>query len=311
MGISNTEGGAVESLGNPRWKFPMRSKLFVPGSRPELFPKAQKSAADALSFDLEDAVVADRKAEARSEVAAFLRANSELSEKVIVVRVNGLSSLHFQPDIEAVVGAGLDIINLPKIESREDILFAVEVIRKVESASQTGAQVGILANIESPKGLRQALDIATADPRVMGLQIGFTDLSSTCGFRPHNTVALDAVRFSVRCATAEAGIATFDGAFTDVKDGEAFRREAVDARDLGFSGKSCIHPSQVPIANQVYSPTMDQIARAQALLAAAALATQRGLGAFVHEGEMVDVPVIARARSLVNLAARLGIEMQR
>src|SRR5687768_4104031 len=109
--------GSRESL----MQRPMRSKLFVPGSRPELFAKAAASAADALSFDLEDAVAADRKAEARTEVGAFLRGRSTADQKVVVVRVNGLLSGLFEDDLQVIVGPGLDVLNLPMVESGDDV----------------------------------------------------------------------------------------------------------------------------------------------------------------------------------------------
>jgi citrate lyase subunit beta/citryl-CoA lyase len=289
----------------------MRSKLFVPGSRPELFAKALKSDADSLSFDLEDSVVETRKNEARRAIAAFLDNGLGVNEKVVVVRVNGLASGLFQADVEGIVGAGLDVINLPKAESRDDVLTAADAVSKAEEAAGLGRQIGILANIESPKGLRLAYEIATADPRVIGLQLGFVDLSQALGIRAPNRQALDAIRLAVRCAAAEAGIAAYDSAFVDVKDGDAFRRDAEDARNLGFAGKSCIHPSQVPIANEAFAPTQDELARAEALLLAAEEAKQRGVGAFVLDGMMVDVPVIAKAQAVVKLAGKLGMVAQR
>lgn len=305
------EGGVVDSSSTFFSKQPMRSKLFVPGSRPELFAKALAGAADALAFDLEDAVVRERKSEAREAVAAFLRRHMAARDKLAIVRVNGSPGELFLRDIEAVVGAGLDIINLPKVESRDDILKAVDAIAKAEERSGLGRQVGILANIETPRGLRLAFEIATADPRVMGLQAGFMDFSLACGMTSQNKNALNAVRFAVRCASAEAGIAAFDTAFGDVKDSDAFRDEAQEARDLGFAGKSCVHPSQVPIANAVFSPGPEEIARAERILAAASEATERGVGAFVHEGQMIDNPVIAQARAMMTLAAKLGLAPER
>jgi citrate lyase subunit beta / citryl-CoA lyase len=296
----------LKSLNNPRLHLPMRSKLFVPGSRAELFPKALKGEADALSFDLEDSVVEERKDEARKAIAEFLRGLGG-SEKLMVVRVNGLASGKFDADVAGIAGPGLDIINLPKAESREDVLACAEAIAKAEAALGIEPQIGILANIESPKGLRLAHEIAAADPRVMGLQLGFVDLSQAFGIRLPNPQALNTIRLTVRGVAAEAGIAAFDTAFPDVKDSEAFRRDAEDARNLGFAGKSCIHPSQVSLANAVFSPSQEEVARAEALLAAAAEAKQQGVGAFMHDGSMVDVPVIARALSVAKLAERLGM----
>src|SRR5688572_23734634 len=126
----------------------MRSKLFVPGSRPELFAKAMASPADALSFDLEDAVDEARKGEARRELAKFLRTLPPNSGKTIIVRVNGLETPHFQDDIEAIVGPGLDLVNVPKPESPDDIREAAVVIGAAERKAGLHAPIGILANID-------------------------------------------------------------------------------------------------------------------------------------------------------------------
>jgi citrate lyase subunit beta/citryl-CoA lyase len=223
----------------------------------------------------------------------------------MIARVNELGSEWFQADIEMLVGTGLDIINLPKVESADQVHMAVDEISRIERSQSLTKETGILANIETPKGLRLAFEIATANPRVMGLQIGFTDFSRVCGIDSRGRTALSSVRLSVRFAAAEAGIATFDGAFLDVKSPDLFRANAEEARDLGFVGKSCIHPTQVPIANEVFSPDAGEVARAESILAAALEKTQAGVGAFLHEGKMIDAPVISRAKALVSRATAL------
>ena len=285
----------------------IRSKLFVPGSRPELFPKAFQSAADALSFDLEDAVVPAKKAQARLDIACYLSSQSDSNDKVTIVRVNSLSSEYFAADVQALAASNVDVINLPKVESRDDILRALDEITNAQALQRATKTVGILANIETSKGLRLAFEIASADARVVGLQLGFVDFSLACGFSNQNKTALNAVRLGIRFAAAEAGIASYDGAFADVKNPEAFRREAEEARDLGFVGKSCIHPSQIAIANEVFSPSDEEIARAVSILAAVEGATEQGVGAFLHHGKMVDAPIIARARGVIAIAQKLGI----
>ncbi len=258
-----------------------------------------------MSFDLEDAVVSEKKREAREAVASYLRSRAAGRDKIVIVRVNDPSTELFQHDIDAVVGCGLDIVNLPKVESREDILNAVKAIERTESSCGVGTAIGILATIETPKGLRLAAEIATADSRVIGLQIGFSDFASCCGIEGREDSALQAVRVGVRFAAAEAGVAAFDGAFPDVKNTEAYRADAESARRLGFSGKSCIHPSQVPIANEVFSPRPEDIALARSVVAAAEAAAERGIGAIVLDGRMIDKPIVAQAREVLALAARL------
>jgi citrate lyase subunit beta / citryl-CoA lyase len=284
----------------------MRSKLFVPGSRPELFEKAAGSVADALSFDLEDAVAQEKKTEARGHVASFLRSSNSFAGKLIIVRVNEVSSPIFDADVEAIVGPGVNIINVPKVESAADVSRAVEAIARTEKKQGLGAKIGLLANIETPKGLRRAAEIATADPRVMGLQIGFKDLLSRWGIDGRDSGTQQFVRLQVRLAAAEAGIAAYDGAFTDIKQPDAFRTEAEDARRMGFAGKTCIHPSQVPIANEVFAPRAEEIAYAEKVLAAARDAADRGEAVFAMNGQMIDEPIIAQARATMALVAKLG-----
>jgi citrate lyase subunit beta / citryl-CoA lyase len=284
----------------------IRSKLFVPGSRAELFAKAVATSADALSFDLEDAVAESKKEEARAAVSSFLRERN-CGGKIVIVRVNSLSSDLFLQDVEALVGTGLDIINLPKVESREDVQIAAQAIAKAENLLGIEGHVSLLANIETPKGLRLAAEIASSDRRVMGLQVGFSDFLLRCRIDSRNQTVLDALRLGVRFAAAEAGIAAFDGAFVDARQSDAFRAEAEDARRLGFTGKSCIHPAQVPIANEVFSPRTEEIDYAARVLAEADKAAERGAGAFLVDGRMIDNPSIAQARAVVALASHLGI----
>jgi citrate lyase subunit beta/citryl-CoA lyase len=286
----------------------MRSKLFVPGSRPELFGKAMASAADGLSFDLEDAVAEPRKAEARAAVATFLHGlPTDHGGKLLIVRVNGLATPHFAEDVATVAGPGLDVVNLPMVESAADILAAVGALEAAEARLSLPRPIQLMANIETPKGLRLAAEIATAHPRVMGLQIGYADLFEPHGIARDDEAALHSVRMAVRLAAAEARIAAFDGALAAIASPERCRAEAQAARRLGYAGKSCIHPSQIAIVNEAFAPGAAEIARARRVLAAAAEAEAKGVGAFTVDGQMVDIPFILSARALLDLAARLGL----
>jgi len=287
----------------------MRSKLFVPGSRPELFEKAMKSDADALSFDLEDAVDEARKGDARRELAKFLRALPSNPGKVIIVRVNGLETRHFEADLEAIVGPGLDIVNLPKPESADDIRACAAALTKVERKSGMDP-VDILANIESPRALRFAAEIAGASPRVVGLQAGWGDLIEPLAIDRYNPAVIEAIQLQIRIAAGEAGVWACDGAFANIKDLEGYRREAQAARRLGFIGKSAIHPTQVPIANAVFRPTDAEIAHSLRVVDAAQSAAEKGVGAFTVDGRMVDAPFIRRAEAILDLARKLGLIAQ-
>jgi citrate lyase subunit beta/citryl-CoA lyase len=280
----------------------MRSKLFVPGTRPELFDKALASGADALSFDLEDAVARERKAEGRAMVAAWLRQPRPDPSPLIIVRVNPLGSEHFEADIASLVPAGLAILNVPKIESADELRDFVSRLERLEREHGRTEPVAILANIETPRGLRCAAEIALAHPRVIGLQIGFGDLFEPFGIARDEESALAGVRLPVRLAAAEAGIAAYDGAFVGVDDPDGYRRECETARRFGFAGKSCIHPRQIAIANDVFRPSGREIERARKVLMAAEERLGAGIGAFTLDGEMVDEPFIARARAVLALA---------
>jgi citrate lyase beta subunit len=284
----------------------MRSKLFVPGSRPELFAKAMAGPADALSFDLEDAVDESRKAEARREVARFLRELPANCGKTIIVRVNGLDTPHFAADVEAIVGPGLDIVNLPMCESAEDVRECAAALARAER-SHPLEPVGIMPNIESPRALRFAAEIALAGPRVVGLQAGWGDLIEPLGIDRYNPAMIEAIQLQIRIAAGEAGIWAYDGAWANIKDAEGYRREAEAARRLGYLGKSAIHPSQVPIANEVFRPTDDEIAHSLKVVEAARVAAEKGVGAFTVNGRMVDAPFVRRAEAILDLARRLNL----
>lgn len=286
----------------------MRSKLFVPASRPELYPKALASAADAISFDLEDAVEEGAKPAARQALSGlFAGGRTAMQGKLVVVRVNAVETPHFAADLEAIACEAADVLNLPMVESAATVREAVAALERIEAARGLDPRIGILANIESPRGLRLAADIATAHPRVMGLQIGYGDLFSPLGIPMGEPSATQAVRFAVRMAAGEAGIGAYDGAYVDIKNPEGYASDARAAQQMGFVGKSCIHPTQIAIANDVFRPAQADVAHALRVVEAAHDALARGVGAFVVDGRLVDGPFITRAERLVELARRLGM----
>jgi citrate lyase subunit beta/citryl-CoA lyase len=280
----------------------MRSKLFVPASRPELFEKALQSTADALSFDLEDAVAPSQKPQARANLAEFLRGLPPATGKIIVVRVNAFGTGEFEADIAALGSSPIDIINLPMTEDASAVVEAITRIEQNDTAAAHRAK--FLLNIETPSGLRKAADLAVAHPKVTGLQIGYADLLEPCGIARSDRDALAYIRLAVRFAAAEAGIAAYDGAFAAVKDIEGYRAECITAKHHGFSGKSCIHPSQIAAANEIFTPDASEIAWARKVVAAAVEADARGVGAYLVDGHMIDKPFVERARAVVALADR-------
>ncbi|HZZ92887.1 MAG TPA: CoA ester lyase [Usitatibacter sp.] len=285
----------------------MRSKLFVPASRPELFAKAMASEADALSFDLEDAVDESMKDAARHELARFLRGLRPGHGKTIIVRVNGLGTPHFAADIEAITGPGLDIVNLPKPESPDDVKRCAAALAQAERRHKGVIAAAILVNIETPVALRRAGELATASPRVIGLQAGWGDLIEPLNIDRYNPAAIQALQLQIRVAAGEASAWAYDGAWANIQDPDGYVREAEAARRLGYLGKSCIHPSQVALANAVFRPTDAEIAHSLKVVQAAADAKARGVGAFTVDGRMVDAPFIRRAEQVLSLARRLKL----
>lgn len=275
----------------------MRSKLFVPGSRPELFDKAMAGDADALSFDLQDAVDESQKHAARTAVSAFLSALPRQKSKIIIVRVNAVTSRHFEADVEALRGTAIDMINIPLIESAEDL----------REAARITSEIPILANIETAKGLRLAHEIAVAHPALVGLQLGFGDMLEPLGIDRCNAAVVLQIQLAMRLAAGEAGVFAYDSAYTDIDDNEGLRREAEGARKLGYLGKSAIHPRQVPIINSAFRPDADQIAHALKVVQTAGAAKASGVGAWTVDGKMVDAPFVTRARDTLALAGRLGL----
>jgi citrate lyase subunit beta/citryl-CoA lyase len=286
----------------------MRSKLFVPASRPEFFAKALAGDADAISFDLEDAVEETRKAEARQTLGSFLReAGARPHDKVFIVRVNGATTPHLEADIAAVAWPAVDMINLPKPESAEDVRAAAALLARFETDRGIERPLGILLNIESPRGLRRAAEIASAHPRVVGLQLGLGDLFEPFGIDRADARAVHAMQLAVRLAAAEAGRWACDTVYAAVKDPDGYTREADAARRLGFIGKSCIHPSQIALANAVFRPADTEIAAALRVVEAARGAGAKGVGAFLVDGGMIDGPFIKRAEAILVAARRLGL----
>lgn len=283
----------------------MRSKLFVPGSRPELFAKALAGDADAISIDFEDSVVDSRKAEARTLTAEFLQSpEARATDKIIVVRCNALGTEHFDADVLAITGCGVELLNLPKIECADEVRAAIEVLERVEESNGADKPVQLLVNIESAAGLRRVAEIATAHSRVVGLQLGLNDLFESLGVDRTDTANVHAAMFAMRMAAGEAGVPAYDGAYPDIQNRSGFRAEADMARRLGYRGKTCIHPCQVAWANEVFVAGEDDVAFALRVLAASERAASEGAGAFTVDGKMIDRPAIRRAGQIVAMSQR-------
>ncbi|NRF65826.1 CoA ester lyase [Aquincola sp. S2] len=282
----------------------MRSKLFVPGTQPQRFATALASGADAVSFDLEDAVPADAKAEARAQVAAFVHSvAAHATPAWLIVRCNAPGTTEFERDVAAIAGSAARWLNLPKIHSAEQLRAAVEQIERAEAGAGAAQPMQLLVNIETPKALRCAAEIALAHPRIAALQLGLGDLFEPAAIRRDDLASVHAAMFALRLAAAEAGVAAIDGAWPGLDDADGFMAEARLARALGFAGKSCIHPKQIAWAHAVFAPGADELAFARRVIDAAAVAQAEGRGAFVVDGRMIDTPYLHRARALLAAAA--------
>jgi citrate lyase beta subunit len=268
----------------------VRSLLFVPGNDEPKLEKALAAGADAVVADLEDAVPAAEKPAARSLVARVLAAGETSS--VVTVRVNGVGTPFCEDDLRAVSGLELDALVLPKATP--------------EAVAALGPDGPPLAAIvETAKGLKRAFETA-ASPRVAALMLGAVDLGLELGleWRPDGQEVAFA-RSQLVLDSAAAGIrAPFDQVYVDTRDHEGLERECRLARSLGFRGKACIHPAQLEIVSRVFSPGEDEVARARRVVDAYERAADEGRGAVALDGEMIDLPVVERARQLVAEAER-------
>ena len=272
----------------------------MPGNRPDLMEKAVGSGADSLSFDLEDAVPEAEKSSAREKTAAFLTAHASKSGKNMVVRVNALETGLMIADILAVTSRELHTVNVPKCESPRDLHVADAVLAHLErEQGLTPGAIGLMATIETPAGLRNAYSIASTCPRVNAIQLGLGDLKAATGIRP-DTRRIGPVRTMMILAAAEAGVDALDSAFVNVSDSAGFEADATEARNLGFAGKSCIHPSQVEPCNRIFAPTEADFEEARALIKAYDDAKRKGIGAVLFRGQLVDSVHAAEARRFLD-----------
>ena len=284
----------------------MRSFLFVPADGGKKLDKAMASGADAVIVDLEDSIAPERKSEARKLAAAFLRESVGLKARPrLVVRVNGIATGLIDDDLDAVAPAAPDIIMLPKAEGGAAVTHADAKLATREAiAGLPDGHVKILAiATETAQALFLAGTYRGASARLMGLTWGAEDLSAELGAeanRDANGNFLDPYRLArVLClaGAANAEVAPIDTVYVDFRNDAGLRRECEEARRDGFTAKMAIHPAQVAVINDVFTPKPDAIARAQAIVAAFAAAP--GAGAIGIGGVMYDRPHLARAKRLL------------
>jgi citrate lyase subunit beta/citryl-CoA lyase len=277
-----------------------RSCHAVPGSSERFLAKAPQLEADEVFLDLEDAVAPDEKDGARERVIEALR-TLDFGDTTVVVRVNGTQTPHYYRDLIAVVeraGAQLDAIMLPKVQTPGDVEMTAKLLTQIELANglEVG-RIGIEAQIEDAAGLLACEAIATASPRMETLIFGPGDYSAAVGI-PVTTIGgvpdgypgdhLNYVYSRLVVAARAAGIQAIDGPYARVGDDDGLRERSRLARALGLDGKWTIHPGQIAVVNEVFSPAREEWERAEAMLAAYEEAHRAGRGSAVFEGEMID-----------------------
>jgi citrate lyase beta subunit len=291
----------------------IRSMLFVPASRPAMADKAAASAADAVCLDLEDSVAPEEKAAGRANVAAALQ-RLDFGGRTRIVRVNGLDTPYTYRDLVDVVetaGDRLDLVMLPKVESPRDVEFVDTLLTQLEAGGGLTRRIGIEAQIETARGFLYAREIAAASPRLDALIFGPGDYSASMRmpasgigeFDAHDEVypghRWHAVMHTIVAAARAHGLRCMDGPYSAFKDTAGLERACRIARAMGFDGKQCIHPAQLPTVNAVFGPTAEEVARAEAVVRAYDTAVAAGQGAATHDGRMIDAASVRMARALL------------
>jgi citrate lyase subunit beta/citryl-CoA lyase len=294
----------------------MRSFLFVPADGGKKLDKAMASGADAVIVDLEDAVAGDRKAQARASAADFLREAAGLARRPrLIVRVNGFATGLTDADLDAVVPARPDAVMLPKAEGGASIVHAdAKLCAREALAGLPEGGIGIVAiATETAAALFAAGSYAGASARLAGLTWGAEDLSAELGAEANRDADgrfLDPYRLAralCLAAAAAAQVQAIDTIAADFRNLDLLRREAEEARRDGFTGKMAIHPAQVPVINEVFTPSAAAIARARAVIAA--FAANPGRGTVGIDGVMYDRPHLERARRLLARVEAAGLHV--
>ncbi|EOT4862533.1 TPA: citrate (pro-3S)-lyase subunit beta [Streptococcus pyogenes] len=284
-----------------------RTMMFVPGANAAMLRDAPLFGADSIMFDLEDSVSLKEKDTSRALVHFALK-TFDYSSVETVVRVNGLDSCGVL-DIEAVVLAGVNVIRLPKTETAQDIVDVEAVIERVER--ENGIEVGrtrMMAAIESAEGVLNAREIAKASKRLIGIALGAEDYVTNMKTRRYpDGQELFFARSMILHAARAAGIAAIDTVYSDVNNTEGFQNEVRMIKQLGFDGKSVINPRQIPLVNEIYTPTKKEIDHAKQVIWAIREAESKGSGVISLNGKMVDKPIVERAERVIALATAAGV----
>jgi len=282
----------------------LRSLLYVPGNRERFFAKLGELRPDGVIFDLEDSVPMAEKPVARQMVRAALAA-LDRTRLATFVRINPTTSGLARADLEAVACTELDGLVVPKVDSSADVRLVAEWLDEIEPvAGLEQGRICLVAILETVRGALNAIAIAAAEPRLLGLAFGAEDFSRDLGVeRSPEGIETLYPRAHVALAARSMGLQAFDTPWTDIADTEGLRREARQGRQLGYTGKQVIHPSQIEIVHAAYRPSEAEVQWAQRVVDAYEQAVTRGLGAIQLDGKLIDVPMVERARETL---ARAG-----
>jgi citrate lyase subunit beta/citryl-CoA lyase len=280
---------------------PRRSVLFMPGSNPRALEKARSLPADGLILDLEDAVAPEAKESARAIVAAAL-AHGGYGRRELVLRVNALDTVWGHADIAAAATMPVDAILLPKVESPDRVRLTMSLL----DALGAPEQLALWCMIETPLGVLYAREIAAASPRLGALVLGTSDLTKDLrALATRDRLPLMTSLGLAMLAARAYGLAILDGVHIDLLDDEGFAASCRQGRELGFDGKTLIHPKQVAAANAAFAPSAEEIEWSRRIIAAHAEATAAGKGLVLVDGRLIENLHVENARRLVALAEEI------
>jgi citrate lyase beta subunit len=296
-----------------------RSELAVPGSQPALFRKALDSAADCVFLDLEDAVAPADKEQARKHaIAALLEHDWRGRGKAIAVRINGIDTPYMYRDVVDVVeqaGHRLDVVLVPKVGVPADVYLVDALLTQIEAARGIPHRIGLEVLIETALGMANVEAIAPSSRRLEAMHFGVADLAASLRARTVSIGGLNpdypgdqwhAALSRVVTACRAYGLRAIDGPYGDFKDPEGYRAAARRAAVLGYEGKWAIHPSQIALANELFTPPAAEVERARQILAALDDAARDGRGAAQLDGRMIDAASARMAQHIVQIAAAIA-----
>lgn len=284
-----------------------RSMLFLPGNNPNMLINAASLMADAVIFDLEDAVSPAEKDAARILVRNTMR-YTDLSVCEVIVRINSVDTPYWKADIDAILPERPSLLLLPKTTGAADVKTVSDYMAEVEA--RVGIEVGtvgIMPLIETALGVENSFSIASSE-RVRALFLGGEDLTADLQCkRTKEGKEIEYARTRLVVAARAAGVDVYDTPFTDVNDDEGIVTDTMFAKSLGFTGKASISPRHVEVINEIFSPTIAEINYAYEVIDAINLAKAQGKGAISLRGKMIDAPIVARAERTIAMAAALGL----